>query len=125
MALASQGLIHYKTAVALVLGENIGTTITAFLASIGTSSNAKKAAYAHIFIKVVGVSIVIPFFTYYVEFVSKLVSLDNISRYIAVSHTIFNMANAVIFLPFFRLPHKVLRPCGKGSGERGKLKPRV
>jgi phosphate:Na+ symporter len=100
MALASQGLIHYKTAVALVLGENIGTTITAFLASIGTSSNAKKAAYAHIFIKVVGVSIVIPFFTYYVEFVSKLVSLDNISRYIAVSHTIFNMANAIIFLPF-------------------------
>ena len=102
MALASQGLIHYKTAVALVLGENIGTTITAYLASIGTSSNAKKAAYAHIFIKVIGVSIVIPFFTHYVSFVNKLVSLNNISKYIAVSHTIFNLANALIFFPFIK-----------------------
>ncbi len=102
MALASQGLIHYKTAVALVLGENIGTTITAYLASIGTSSNAKKAAYAHIFIKVIGVSIVIPFFTHYVAFVNKLVSLNNISKYIAVSHTIFNLANALIFFPFIK-----------------------
>ena len=65
IALASTNTITYDTAVALVLGENIGTTITAYLASLGSSRNARRAAYAHICIKVFGVAWVIPLFFVY------------------------------------------------------------
>ena len=54
IGLASVGAIEFPTAAALVLGENIGTTVTALLASIGTTTNAKRAAYAHFFFNVLG-----------------------------------------------------------------------
>ena len=56
IGLASTGIINFETAAALVLGENIGTTITAYLASLGASTNAKRTAIAHILIKVIGVT---------------------------------------------------------------------
>lgn len=52
MAVATQGLITPNTSVALVLGENVGTTITAYLASLKTRIDAKRTAYAHILIKI-------------------------------------------------------------------------
>ncbi|MCK5174490.1 MAG: Na/Pi cotransporter family protein, partial [Planctomycetes bacterium] len=55
ISLAYIGVIDYPTAAALVLGENIGTTITAYLASLGASSNAKRASYAHMIINIIGV----------------------------------------------------------------------
>ena len=55
ITLAVQGLIDYPTAVALVLGENVGTTITAFLATLNANANAKRAAYAHTIINTIGV----------------------------------------------------------------------
>ena len=55
IALASTGAISFEAAAALVLGENIGTTITAFLASLGASTNAKRAAYLHIVFNLIGV----------------------------------------------------------------------
>ena len=68
ITLAKTGIIGYDTAVALVLGENIGTTITAYLASLGASANAKRAAFVHISINVFGVLLLIPFFYYYLAF---------------------------------------------------------
>ena len=68
IALASQGLIDYPTSVALVLGENVGTTITALLASIGAKANAKRAAYAHTLINIIGVIWVTTIFNYYLKF---------------------------------------------------------
>ncbi|MFC1886971.1 Na/Pi cotransporter family protein [Thermodesulfobacteriota bacterium] len=62
IALASTGAISFQTAVGLVLGENIGTTITALLASIPANTEAKRAARAHAFFNVIGVSIITPFF---------------------------------------------------------------
>ncbi len=104
MALASQGLIAPYTAVALVLGENVGTTITAYLASLNAKTNAKRAAYAHIIIKVIGVSLLMPFFYSYAHMVSKISPPEkNISEYIALSHTIFNVGNALVFLPFINV----------------------
>ncbi|MEO8270702.1 MAG: Na/Pi symporter, partial [Aureliella sp.] len=55
ISLATQGVISYPTAAALVLGENIGTTITAFLASLGTTTNARRAAYFHVIFNLCGV----------------------------------------------------------------------
>ncbi len=117
MTLASQGLLDFPAAMALVLGENIGTTITAQLATIGaTNVNAYRAARAHALFNIIGVIIILamfPLFLRMVEFathlmgagaVTQVVAGDvvNISRYIANGHTMFNVVNAFIFL--FLLP---------------------
>ena len=92
LTLAQSGFIDFNTAVALVLGQNIGTTITAYLASLGTTTIAKRAAYAHIIINVLGAVVMIPVFYYYLDLLNiilpETVSLGN---RIAFSHTIFNL----------------------------------
>ena len=114
MGLASTGVIDFRTAAALVLGQNIGTTITAYLASLGTSRNARRAAYGHILVKVIAVFIVLAVFPWYIRFIEFVVHVDpdlavprdgvltypHIMRGIATSHTIFNIALACFFLPF-------------------------
>ena len=107
MALASQGLLTLPGAVALILGENIGTTITAELASIGGTLTARRAARAHTLFNFFGVCIVLLVFYPFVHLVEVLTSTmmgmgpvddSNISRFIANSHTLFNVLNATFFL---------------------------
>lgn len=120
MAMAFQGMINFETSVALIMGENIGTTITAQLASIGSNINARRTANAHTLFNTIGVIIIIIFFPFFIEIVQYLTSAimnfgpadqlvngvrPNISRYIANSHTLFNIVNAVVFL--FALPYLV------------------
>jgi len=114
MGLASQGIINFETAVALVLGQNIGTTITAYLASIGTVRSAKRVAYAHILIKIVGVIFLIILFPWYVALIKGMLTADpnlsilsngettypTIIKGIAVAHTTFNLILVAAFLPF-------------------------
>ncbi|MFO7600043.1 MAG: Na/Pi cotransporter family protein [Candidatus Desulfacyla sp.] len=115
MALASQGLLNFEACVALILGDNIGTTITAELASIGASLNAKRTARAHTLFNVVGVILVIIFFPLFLKLIVWVTAAmmdigppdlvvdgqqPNISRYIANAHTGFNVVNAIIFLSF-------------------------
>ena len=101
ITLAVQGLIDYPTAVALVLGENVGTTVTAVLASLGATTNAKRAAYAHTIINMVGVMWVTSIFPYYIKFLGVLVDVDtNITFGIATAHTMFNVLNVLLFTPF-------------------------
>lgn len=71
ITLATQGLISYPTAVALVLGENVGTTVTALLASIGAQANAKRAAIAHTLINIIGIIWATSIFNYYILFLIK------------------------------------------------------
>ena len=122
MGLASTGVINFETAAALVLGENIGTTVTAYLASLGASTNAKRAAYAHILIKVIGVAWITAIFPYYITFIKKLVSVDpngtmivdgvknypHMIKSIAMTHTVFNVINVVLFLPLITPFSKLL-----------------
>jgi phosphate:Na+ symporter len=113
MTLAGQGLLTFPGAMALVLGENIGTTITAELATIGSNNiNAHRAARAHTMFNVLGVTLmlcVFPLFVRLVETVTlglgagpvdQVVGDDviNIARYIANGHTMFNVINASFFL---------------------------
>ena len=111
MALASQNLLNFNTSVALILGDNIGTTITAELASIGASINAHRTARAHTLFNVIGVIIIILIFPLFCKTViwvtsslggSQGLSIDgrgpNIARYIANAHTSFNVLNALLFL---------------------------
>ncbi len=105
--LARSGVIGYNTAVALVLGENIGTTITAYLASLGASTSAKRVAYAHILIKIVAVGVMVPFFFIYLRFLNNLVSSNvDIAKRIALSHSMFNLILVCLFLP---LTHSLAR----------------
>jgi len=102
IVLASSGSIDFETAIALVLGQNIGTTITAYLASFGMTSASKRTAYAHILIKIVGVAFIFPFFYLYIKLLYVIMpnafSAD-IAKQIAFSHTIFNVIIIILFLP--------------------------
>ena len=70
MTLATQGLLTFPGAMALVLGENIGTTITAELATIGsTNINAHRAARAHTMFNVIGVTFMLIIFPYFIDFI--------------------------------------------------------
>jgi phosphate:Na+ symporter len=111
IALASSGVIGFTTAAALVLGENIGTTITALLASVGTTTNAKRAARAHALFNLFGVLVMFLILPFYIEFIEWLIpgkadlfaedgSHPNIASHIAASHTIFNITATILFLPF-------------------------
>ncbi len=115
MTLAAQGLLSFPAAIALVLGENIGTTITAQLATIGSNNaNAYRTARAHALFNIIGVIIILSIFPYFVSLVNSLTLLQgagpvdqitdgdyiNIARYIANGHTIFNVINALVFLIF-------------------------
>lgn len=101
ITLATQGFIDYPTAVALVLGENVGTTITALLASLNGTSNAKRAAYAHTIINLVGVFWATSIFRFYLKFLELLSDPSgNITVAIATAHTAFNVINVCLFTPF-------------------------
>lgn len=78
MALALTGAIDYRTAAALILGENIGTTITAFLASLGAFTNARRAAYAHVAFNVIGVCWITLLFTPYAHLISRIITKTQI-----------------------------------------------
>jgi phosphate:Na+ symporter len=110
ITLAQTGAIGYDTAVALVLGENIGTTITAFLASLGASTTAKRTAFAHITIKIIGVTLMIPLFFYYMTFLKWLLPEQApIAARIAFSHTGFNIIIVSLFLPSIGLLVKFIQ----------------
>ena len=98
IALGVQGLLPLEAAIPIVLGDNIGTTITAVLASIGTSLAAKQACAAHVLFNVIGVSIFLPLMPLYIGFIAS--TSQNIGHQIANAHTLFNVCNTILFLPF-------------------------
>ena len=111
IVLASQGFISLDAGIALALGANIGTCITAMLAAIGKPREAVQAAMAHVFFKVLGV-IVWFFFIPYLANVVRLISpvaegLSGVAklgaetpRQIANAHTIFNVINTFVYIWF-------------------------
>ncbi len=117
MGAAVTGLIRFDTAAALVLGENIGTTITALLASLGATTNAKRAAYSHMVFNLIGVAWITAVFPYYMKLIIAMVGVDpgsatasagNIRAGIALVHSGFNITNTIIFLPFLGVLAKVV-----------------
>ena len=102
LALASQGLIQLPGAIALMMGANIGTCVTALIASIGGNVSARRVAIAHILFNVIGVIIFIPFTTIavipLVEWITGLMHGD-LQREVANFHTIFNVTMTMLMLP--------------------------
>lgn len=105
-------VIGLAGAIPILLGDNIGTTITALLASIGQSTNAKRTAVAHSVFNIAGSFVflwITPWFVRFVEYISpKGAEIDVISRQIANAHTSFNMANTILWLPFIWLMVKIV-----------------
>lgn len=109
ITLARAGVIDFDTSVALVLGQNIGTTITAFLSSLGTAVMARCVAYAHILIKVAAVVIIVPLFFPYLKFLEFILHDGaDVATKIALSHTIFNVLLVLFFLPFTQFLNQLL-----------------
>ncbi len=101
IALATQQLISFPAGLALMLGANIGTCVTAGLAVIGRSTEAKRVAGAHVFFNLGGAIIVLPF----LGVIAGVIGPENgdsanLTRAIANAHTFFNIGMAILFLPF-------------------------
>src|SRR5712691_4004275 len=98
LAFAHQGLLSLLGAVAVVLGANIGTCVTALMASIGASAEAKRVAVAHIAFQILGVVLVFPFIGPFTDVVARTAA--DPARQIANAHTLFNIGISLAFLPF-------------------------
>ncbi len=107
LILAYQGVIHHETAFALILGENIGTTITANLAAFGANVTARRAARSHFLFNFFGVLWVFALWPFWLQFIDLLAPGPLTSRvdlpiHMSVFHTMFNVINALLFLPFVK-----------------------
>lgn len=112
-------VIGLTGAIPILLGDNIGTTITALLASIGQSKNAKRTAIAHSIFNISGTIVfvfIIPFFAKFVQFISpKGNEVDIISRQIANAHTAFNVVCTIIWLPLIPIMVKIVSAIVRGK----------
>lgn len=119
MTLATTGVLSYYSAASLILGENIGTTITALLASVGGNTSAKRSAYAHALFNVFGVVVVFSIFPYFAGFVDWLVAGEpdmvnaagehpNVAVHLATCHSIFNVTATLVFLPFLNVLARIV-----------------
>lgn len=111
-------VIGLTGAIPILLGDNIGTTITALLASIGQSKDAKRTAIAHSIFNITGTCVfiwIIPWFAQFVRYISpKGNEIDVISRQIANAHTTFNVVCTLVWLPLIPLMVKIVTTIIRG-----------
>ena len=106
IAVASQGLITLDAAIPIILGDNIGTTLTAIVVSLNASRPAKQAAMGHVLFNLIGTIIFLTLLPVYREIVIS--TSPDIGRQIANAHTIFNLLNTILFFPFISLLAKLI-----------------
>ncbi|MFR6292115.1 MAG: Na/Pi cotransporter family protein, partial [Peptococcaceae bacterium] len=115
--LAYQGVMTYNQVVPLLFGSNIGTTVTALLAGLGTSVNAKRASIVNLMFNTIGTFIFLPLFVlgifpFLVELVASFTPGGwegmNVKMQIAETHGMFNITNTILFLPFVGLLDKLV-----------------
>ena len=100
-ALAGSGLIGLSNAVYVLFGQNIGTCITAILAAIGTSRNAKRTTVIHLMFNLIGTTIfTIACITTPLTSLVESLTPDNVASQIANMHTLFNIVTTLLLLPF-------------------------
>ncbi|MCA0171818.1 Na/Pi symporter [Bacillus sp. RAR_GA_16] len=98
MGFINQDLLSLPAAIAILYGSNVGTCITALMASIGSSKEAKLAAYAHVWINIIGVILFFPLIGMFSSFAASLTSLPDVQ--LAHVSILFNVLSAFLFLPF-------------------------
>ena len=139
LALATSGLLSFEASVALILGENIGTTITANIAAIGTNLAARRTAFAHFLFNSLGTVYMLLLFPLYLKLISAITPGDAdfiiqtqaqaesfsaaigdkpyIARHIANTHSLFNVINTIVFLPLIGLLAKMATLIVRGQDE--------
>ena len=100
IALASQGILPLSAALPILYGDNIGTCVTSLLSSLGASKNAKRAATMHLTFNVIGTILFVFIFTIPISKVVTYLDPNNVARQIANAHTLFNVVNVIVLLPF-------------------------
>lgn len=121
IALAQSGQIEFAAALPMLFGTNIGTCVTALLASIGTHKNARRAALIHLLFNVMGTIIFIPFMGLMGEYIPILSGINNIPRQIANAHTIFNVTNTLVMIWFIPVLVKIVMKLIPGEDEKDNL----
>ena len=134
MTLCSAGVLDIYMGIALVMGENIGTTVTSNVVALSASTQARRAAMAHMVFNVFGVIWIFSIFPYFVDFVCWLVGCDPHSQtqdksiltvVLAAFHTSFNVCNVLILIwfikPLERLVCKIISPKANTEEDESRL----
>ncbi len=112
IVIAQQGFVGLEAGIPLIFGANIGTCVTAALASLGSGREAKRVALAHTLFKVLGVLLMVAWIPQFTDLVRQISGGAAIARQVANAHTVFNVGIALIFLPFTplfaRLVHRLI-----------------
>ncbi len=107
-ALALTGQITFGTAIPIIMGQSIGTCVTAMLSSVGTSKNAKRAAFVHLFFNVTGTAICLTAFSIIRATVAPAILLESVGALeIAICHTGFKVICTLLMLPVANLLEKI------------------
>ena len=107
-ALCATGAVNFSTALPIIMGQNIGTCITAIISSIGTSKNAKRTAAVHLFFNITGTIIfMVVFYTLNVFVHFQFLNTAASPAGIAVIHSLFNIGATILLFPFANLLEKM------------------
>ena len=128
-AITTTGAVSYATAIPVIMGQNIGTCVSAMISSIGASKNARRAAIIHLSVNVIATLIILP--VYYV--LNMIFQIPFVQGYanpvgIAVVHTVFKIIALVLLMPASRLLEKLamkILPESKAEGETELLDERL
>ncbi len=107
-ALSATGAISFGASIPIIMGQNIGTTMTALLSSVGTNKNARRAAIVHMLFNVIGTVICLILFVL-VDWIFAPAILDQPTDYLGISvcHTVFNIVCTAVLLPSGSLLEKI------------------
>ena len=107
-ALALTGQVSYAAAIPIIMGQNIGTTVTALLSSVGTNKNAKRAAVVHLMFNVIGVVVLLTVFCIVKAIFAPAILNESATMYgIAIAHSLFNILCTAMLLPCGSLLEKL------------------
>ena len=107
-AMCATGAVTYSTALPIIMGQNIGTCVTALLSAIGANKNAKRAALVHLYFNLIG-TIVFMILFYIINAIFPFEFFEQSANQagIAIMHSVFNIFATIIWLPFMKLLEKL------------------
>ena len=123
MAMAGQGLLPLEGAIPVLLGDNIGTCLTAIVAASRSNTSAKQVALSHVLFNSFGCVIFLAFLPFFVKIVLAISPAGDIARQIANSHSAFNVLNTLIFLPLITPFTHFIEKLMPDKGDKISVKP--
>lgn len=123
-ALSLTGAVSFSTAFPIILGQNIGTCVTALISAVGTNKNARRAAFAHLYFNIIGVLLAVAvFYTGNAIFDFGFMDGAVTPSQIAIVHSVFNIFSTVILLPFTKQLEMLARKTIKDDKQQAEKTP--